>query len=220
MRYLKVVSFIMSCFFSTFSLGGDIHYKVGPHGFKVPQENTLNSTGWRWLRSMIGLDESVGSFMFTIDPILSEVDSNNSRTVRNVNKITGSVYLVNSVERERLNDFIKLADLWNARNGYERREVVFDEASGYYFIFEREGYRGIFYVFSQSPSSEMPPNKDEFYIAICSGSSITEIRHASCKIRLFIAPDLQVNFSIPFEHIGRQERVKACIKNSLLKWLE
>lgn len=221
MGITKIVTLIVSCFFSAAALGGGVYYKIGPHEFKIPQENALDSTGWHWLRSMVGLDESVSSFMFsfTTDTMLSTMENHRTESVRNNSKIIGSVYLVNRVERERSNDLNKLTDLWYAREGYERREVIFDDASGYYFVFEREGYRGMFYVFSKPPESDIPSHKEEFYMAICSGSSVAEIKHASCKVRFFIEPDLQVNFSVPIEYLGKQERIKNYIKESLLEWL-
>lgn len=218
----RISALIAPFLFAPVVLSAQVSYNVGPHGFNVPEENSLNSSYWHGVKSLVGLDESVKNFMFhfpgatvksTVDGYIAKIDSKDQ-------KIIGAIYLIDSTERNRVQDPSNLADLWYARNGYEYREVYFDENSRYYFVYEKEGYRGMFHVFSQPPRFELPPNKKDFHIAVCSGSNLTEIRNTSCTVKFLYKPDLLVSFSLSFENLKNQKDVKSFIEKHLLTWMQ
>lgn len=218
---LKVLCLVACFSLASNAFGGEVIYKIGSYTFNVPKENVPDLSPWGWIKSVAGLDEDVDSFIFEFSGV--EVQSDIKDYVAKKGpidqKVIGAMYHTNDVERKRFFDTQKFSDIWYAKNGYERREVQFDKESGYYFVYEREGYRGLFYVFSKPPESELPSDKADFFIAICSGSSLTELKHVRCKSQLLFKPDLAVDFSVPLENLKVQSQVVAFLKERFSEWM-
>lgn len=208
------------CLFATMVLAAQVTYKIGHYGFQVPKENVVDLSPWHWIKSIGGLDKNTGSFMFQLSGSLvgAEVNEYMAR-IDNLDKpVVGALYLINEVERNRMNDPSSLADLWHARNGYEDREVVFDEESGYYFVFEKKGYRGIFQVFSKAPESDLPKEKQDFFVTSCSGLNSEEIHRATCNIKVLYKPDLMLSYSLSFKNLKAHHQVEALLRQTLSEW--
>ncbi|WP_447894312.1 hypothetical protein [Vreelandella sp. GE22] len=199
----------------------DVKYGVGPYVFELPKENSPKLSFLKWIESLSGIDKEVDSFLFYFDgeEIASIVDSYAVRVGSKKKDVTGAVYFINDVERERFYSSRELEDLWYAVNRFKDREVVFDEVSGYYFVYEKKGYRGLFYVLSQSPSGRLPDNKNDFFIASCYGSSSTEIRDVSCTHKFLLNPDIMVSFSFSIESIKAQSEIKSYLEDRLMSWI-
>jgi len=212
---------ILACgSFPQISFGSEVIYSIDTHKFSVPQKNIPDISPWSWLKSLVGLDQDVESFIFEFsgDEIKSHVDAYTPTRNSLDQKIIGAIYHVSQNEKSRFYTPEKYSNLWYATKGYGSREVLFDENSGYYFVFEKKGYRGLFYVFSRPPEGELPASIDEFFVAGCSGSSTTELRHVSCSTQIFIAHDLVVDFSVSLENLASLVSVISFLKATFSEW--
>jgi hypothetical protein len=223
MRTLNILAgVLMLCCGSlpTVSFGSDVIYKIGEHKFSIPKKNIADLSPFYWINSLAGLDQNVDSFIFEFsgDEIMQNISAYIPRINSIDKKIIGLVYRVNQVEKIRHYDTDEYANIWYAINGYENREVSFDERSGYYFVYEKKGYRGLFYIFSTPPEGVLPATKDDFFVASCSGSSLTELRHVSCSKHFFIADDLVVRFSVSLENLVSIENAVLFIKTKFAEW--
>ncbi|WP_300433126.1 hypothetical protein [uncultured Thalassolituus sp.] len=214
---------ILVCFFilafgsfTQISFGSEVTYNIGAHKFSLPQKNIPDLSPWSWVRSLVGLDQYVDSlvFEFSGDEINSHIGVSTPTRKSLDQEVTGAMYHVSQDEKDRFDFPGKYSNLWYATNGYGSREVLFDENSGYYFVFEKAGYRGLFYVFSRPPEGELPASMDDFFVAICSGSSITELRHVSCSKQVFIADDLVVDFSLSLRNLVSIEKVVVFLRTT------
>lgn len=218
--YLKLLFFVFALSLAKNAVGDSVIYNVGEHKFEVPKSNVPNLSPWTWIKSIAGLDEDVSSFIFEfggeeagqyVNGYVAEEGSINQ-------KVIGAVYPLNEKDRAQFFDISQYADLWYARNGYEEREIVLDKQSGYYFVFEQKGYRGMFYVFSKYPESTFPESLEEFFVAVCSGSSLKELKHVRCKSRFLPFEDIQVDFSIPLKNLKYYSDVKAFLDKQVSVW--
>ncbi|WKD50582.1 hypothetical protein [Microbulbifer spongiae] len=202
------------------SFGSEVVYNIGAHKFSVPQKNIPDLSPWSWVKSIVGLDQNVDSFIFEFsgDEVKSHVGAYTRKNNSLDQKIIGAVYHVSQDEKERFDVPRKYSNLWYATNGYDSREVSFDERSGYYFVYEKKGYRGKFYVFSKPPEGELPESMDDFFVAICSGSSTTELRHVSCPKQFFIADDLLVDFSVSLGNLASLVNVVSFLRATFAEW--
>ena len=202
------------------SFGSEVFYKIDSHKFSVPQENIPDLSPWSWVKSVIGLEQDVESFIFEFSG--DEVKSYASVYISKKNsidqKIIGAVYHVNPDEKERFDEPEKYSNLWYATNSYASRKVMFDESSGYYLVYEKTDYRGKFYVFSRPPEGELPASMDDFFVAACSGSSTTELRHVICSKQFFIADDLVVDFSISLDNLASLVDVVSFLRTMFAEW--
>ena len=202
------------------ALSAEVTYNVGSHTFVVPKNNIPDLSPWGWIKSVAGLDEDVDSFIFEfagedIQPyVKGYVPEKNSID----QKVIGAIYHVDSIERARFYDVKKYADIWYANHGYDAREVVRDQSSGYYLVYEKEGYRGTFYVFSKPPEGAIPGNKEDFLVASCSGSSVTELKHVGCSKQFLLDDDLMVDFSISLENLKSQGSVTSFLEEKFAEW--
>jgi len=207
---MKFNLFLLICvaFFSGTASGSEVVYNLDPYTFKVPKNNIPNLSSWVSLKSVVGLDEDVNSFSFEFSDAGAQLNS--------VEKILGAVYKITLEEYKNYFDSQRFSDLWYGENGYENKEVVFDEASGYYFIYESKSNKSRFYVFSKVPDLTLPAKKDDFFIAICSG--IVKLKRITCTSQFLYADDLLVDFSIPVQDLEDYSKSVDFIKNTLSKW--
>lgn len=223
MRTLNILASVLMlgcCSLPSNSFGSEVIYNIGEHKFSIPKKNIADLSPFYWINSVVGLDQNVDSFIFEFSG--NEIKRNISAYIPRIkaidNKIIGRVYLVNQVEKTRFYDTEIYANIWYANDGYENREVYFDERSGYYFVYEKKGYRGLFYIFSMQPDGVLPANKDDFFVAGCSGSSLTELQHVSCSKQFFIADDLVVSFSVSLENLVSLESIVSFLKGKFSEW--
>jgi hypothetical protein len=218
---------ILFCFFilacgslPQISFGSEVIYNIGAYKFSVPQKNIPDLSPWSWVKSVVGLDQEVDSFIFEFsgDEIKSHVGAYTPTKNSLDQKVIGAVYHVSQDEKNRFDAPEKYSNLWYAIKGYGSREVLFDENSGYYFVFEKTGYRGLFYVFSRPPEGELPASIDDFFVAGCSGSSTSELRHVSCSKQIFIADDLVVDFSVSLENLVSLVNVVSFLRTTFAEW--
>jgi hypothetical protein len=219
---LKILSLSLGLTVASNAAGGDVNYSLGSYTFEVPKENIPDLSPWGWLRSLAGLDQEVDSFVFEFagSEVDSAVEGYSLADESKEQKLVGAVYLIDDKERAELSDPSKLSDIWHARNGFEDREVVLDEHSGFYFVYERRGYRGMFYVFSKPPEARLPGKREDFFVAVCSGSSTTELKHVSCSSKFLLDPDLMVDFSVPLGKLKLQPQVRAFLADTLSEWMQ
>lgn len=218
---IQVFFFILVCgSLPQISFGSEVIYNIGAHKFSVPQKNIPDLSPWSWVKSVVGLDQDVDSFIFEFsgDEIKSHIGAYAPTRNSLDQKVIGAVYHVSQDEKNRFDAPEKYSNLWYANNGYDSREVSFDERSGYYFVYEKRGYRGKFYVFLKPPEGELPASMDDFFVAICSGSSTTELRHVSCSKQIFIADDLVVDFSISLENLVSLVNVVSFLRATFAEW--
>lgn len=223
MRTLNILaSFLMlgCALLPNSSFGSEVIYNIGEHKFSIPKKNIADLSPFYWINSVVGLDQNVDSFIFEFsgDEINQYIGTYIPR-INSINqKVIGGVYRVNRLEKSRYDDTERYANIWYANNGYEDREVSFDERSGYYFVYEKKGYRGLFYIFSMQPEGVIPATKDDFFVASCSGSSSTELRHVSCSKEFFIADDLLVRFSVSLENLAYLVSIVSFLKEKFSEW--
>jgi hypothetical protein len=202
------------------SMSDSVTYKVADRKFEVPKSNVPDLSPWVWIKSIVGLDEDVSSFIFEFSAKEAQqyVSGYVTRDGNIDQKIIGAVYPLNEKDSIQFLDVSQYENIWYAKNGYEKREVIFDKQSGYHFVFEQKDYRGMFYVFSKYPESTLPTDLDEFFVAVCSGSSLKELKHVRCSSKFIIFNDTQIDFSIPLKNLKFYNDIRMFLDKKISAW--
>ena len=226
MKLLKfsiiIFIFIFIFILSTSSLyvsASEIQYKIGGKNFSFPSSYIVDLSPWGWLKSIYGLDEEVNSVFLEFSS--SEIKLRNDVHIDDGLGIRRSIFV--SVEyyadlaKKRYLDTSRWSSIWYAKNYDSDREVLFDDLSQFYFIFEKHGYRGLFDIFSVMPTGELPVNRDDFYVATCDSSSISEIKHSGCTRQLLI-DDLMIEIGFPFHYLSHIQDIETFVISKLNAW--
>ncbi|GEM77577.1 hypothetical protein [Vibrio sagamiensis] len=213
MRLLKfsIIIFILSTS-SLYVSASEIQYKIGGKNFSFPSSYIVDLSPWGWLKSIGGLDEEVNSVYLEFSS--SEIKLRNLGIRRS---IFVSVEYYADLAKKRYLDTSRWSSIWYAKNHDSDREVLFDDLSQFYFIFEKHGYRGLFDIFSVMPTGELPVNRDDFYVATCDSSSISEIKHSGCTRQLLI-DDLMIEIGFPFHYLSHIQDIETFVISKLNAW--
>lgn len=207
---------------SNYAKASDIDYVIGKHRLKVPSQNVVDSSSFHWLKSIVGLDEDVSSFIFTFNTKYVErfIEGYNLNSECANGELSGSVADFSRESIEKFNSPEQYRALWEGTLDYDDREVIRDDVTGYYFVFASKGYRGMFYIFSEDPNTlkELPSSKWDFFIASCSGSSLKEFRNVTCNRQLLKYDDLLINYSFSLHNLKYKKELDFFIINQIDSW--
>lgn len=198
----------------------EVQYKIGDEKFSIPSSYVANLSPWGWLKSISGLDEGVSSVLVEFPE--SKMKSNISGYIEGdsgiENTVSVEVTYYDELARKRFLDTSVFSDIWSAKKSNSNREVLYDDVSKLYFVFEKSGYRGLFTVFSVEPIGNLPVDREDFYVASCSSSSVSEIKHAGCNRRLLFRPNIMINIGFSFSNLRYIKEIEAYILNNLNVW--
>mgnify|MGYP006207810813 CR=1 FL=1 len=106
MKTLKILVCFLILFCGSLpqvSFGSEVIYNIGAHKFSVPQKNIPDLSPWSWMKSIVGLDQDVDSFIFEFSG--AEIKSHISEYTPTGNsidqKVIGAVYHVSQEEKSR-----------------------------------------------------------------------------------------------------------------------
>lgn len=196
--------------------GSYVKYIVGEVPLIVPMEELANVSPWLWFKSFSGIDENVDGFIFELNP--KEVEGYNPKHINS--KIIGSVSDFSRDSLSKYSDSSEFSELWYGKLDYADREIIRHEESKTYFVFASKGYRGMFYVFSDKPDENkwLPSDKRDFLVAICSGSSVNELKNVTCSRQFLIQNNLLVNYSFSLDNLVNQKKLDLFILNKIISW--
>ena len=179
-----------------------VAYSVGQYVYDVPSKNVASKGFLDVLRSLLGMDSEVDSFLFETERSFS-----------------GGLYLTNEVERESYKSTDRFAQFWYAQSHYSDREIIFHENSGFYLGFDSVGYRGTFTVYKINPevNKDLPKLRESVYVADCSGSSVSELKNVTCN-RQLILDDVLVHFSFHYEELSEVMEIESEVISSIIDW--
>ena len=222
---MKLLSFRKNIFFCLFFLTSDVdatevHYKIGSESFNVPSSYVVDLSPWSWLKTVSGLDENVNSAFveFPESEIKLKVSDYVEGSHGVENTVSVEIIYYDTLARKRFLDTSVFFDMWHAKNLNSNREVMHDDVSQFYFIFEKNGYRGLFDVYSIMPIGNLPADREEFYVASCSSSSVSEIKHAGCNRRMLFGSNIMINIGFSFSNLKNIKEIEKYVLSNLNKW--
>lgn len=197
-------------------------YIVGDKNLEVPTNIIVDMSPLQWLKSLTGLDDEVEGFLFEFKSAEIKAHIPNYVILENQHKakVIGSISDFSNESNERFWESKEYNSLWYALEDYDDREIIKHESSKYHLVFSSLGYRGKFHVFSVYPDIDrkMPKNKWDFLVAICSGSSINELKNVTCNRSLLLRDNLLVSYSFNFENLKNQPLLDEFIKQQITSW--
>ncbi|MDK1312958.1 hypothetical protein [Pseudoalteromonas ardens] len=216
---MKIITFLLllSIFSVRVSAEPQVSYELGGLSMEVPTKELADVSPWLWLKSFAGLDVNVDGFIFELEPKNVE----GYKLKHSQSKIVGSVSDFSGESHSKFSDSSDYEALWYAQLDFKDREIIKHEESGTYLVYTSKGYRGMFYVFSTYPDKdkELPSNKWDFLVAICSGSSVNEHKNVSCSRQLLVRDKLLVNYSFTLENLFLQVKLDSYIQGKLVSWM-
>lgn len=199
-----------------------VKYVIGDKRLEVPSSIIVDMSLWQWIKSQAGLDDDVEGFIFELESEVIKSFAPNYKILENAKKsnVVGSVSDFSSESKSNFWDSKEYHSLWYAKEDYYDREIIKHEPSKQYLVFSSIGYRGKFYVFSVYPNvdEEIPKNKWEFLVAICSGASLSELKNVTCNRQLLLKENLLVSYSFSFENLIVQPVLDKFIKQQVSSW--
>jgi len=215
----RVIIFLLSLV-SVCVDASEVQYKIGEEKFSIPSSYVVNLSPWGWLKSISGLDEDVSSVLveFPESEMKLKVSDYIEGNSGIENTVSVEVTYYDELARKRFLDTSVFSDIWNATKLNSDREVLHDDVSQLYFVFEKNGYRGLFDVFSVRPIGDLPVDREDFYVASCSSSSVSEIKHAGCNRRLLFRPNIMINIGFSFSNLRYIKDIEVYVLNNLNAW--